>query len=279
MARGSLGWAGSTSLSRACGSHRPPRGLIESISNPDTTEHGMVAYVLGTAFTFWMAVECIRRGQASPWLWVILVFPALGAAVYLFAEVLGPEAFVSRGPRPASKREIARLQSETRRLDNGEAWTDYAQALRSRKRFPEALEAAEKATARDPQSTRALYELGLSQMGCLKFSESARSLALVVERDPGHDSGGARYALAMAYEKSGDGERALGTLESLARTTSLPKVLFSLASLQAEAGETERARESLLRIIHESEYVPRYHLREVRPWVRKARKALRSLPT
>ncbi len=239
----------------------------------------MVVYVLGTAFTLWMAVECVRRGQASPWLWVILVFPALGAAVYFVAEVLGPRAFLSRGPRAATKREIARLQAEVRRLDNGEAWTDYAQALRSRKRFPEALEAAEKATARDRASIRALYELGLSQMDCQKFAEAARSLARVVEEAPSHDSGEARYALAIAYEKSGDKEGALRTLESLARTTSLPKVLFQLASLQAEAGDTARARESLERIIDESEYVPSYHEREVRPWVRKARKALSSLPT
>ena len=237
-----------------------------------------MAYVLGTAFTLWMAVECVRRGQAAPWLFVILVFPAVGAAVYFFAEVVGPRAFVSRGPRPASSREIARLQSEVKRLDNAEAWTDYAHALRSRKRFPEALEAAEKAAARDPQSIRVLYELGLSQMGCQKFAEAAGSLARVVEEAPGHDSGEARYAFAVACEKSGNKEGALRTLEALARTTSLPKVLFHLAALQAEAGEAGAARESLQRIIDESEYVPSYHLREVRPWVRKARKALSSLP-
>lgn len=56
----------------------------------------MMAYVLGTAFTLWMAVECVRRGQASPWLFVILVFPAIGAAVYFFAEVLGPRARKAR---------------------------------------------------------------------------------------------------------------------------------------------------------------------------------------
>jgi hypothetical protein len=238
----------------------------------------MLAYVLGTAFTLWMAVECVRRGQAAPWLFVILVFPAVGAAVYLFAEVLGPRVLLSRGPRPASSREIARLQSEVKRLDNAEAWTDYAHALRSRKRFAAALEAAEKAAARDPQSIRALYELGLSQMGCMKFAEAALSLTRVVDEAPGHDSGEARYALAVACEKSGDKERALRTLESLARTTSLPKVLFQLASLQTESGDEEGARESLLRIIDESEYVPSYHRREVRPWVRKARKALSALP-
>ncbi len=236
-----------------------------------------MAYLLGTAFTLWMAVECVRRGQASSWLWVILVFPAIGAAVYFFAEIVRPRAFFLRGPRPASRREIARLESEVKRLDNGDAWTNYAHALRSRKRFAEALEAAESAYARDGKTLLTIYELGLAQMSCEKFAEAARTLARVVEEAPGHDSGEARYALAVAYEKSGDKERALRTLESLARTTSLPKVLFQLASLQAEAGEKEEASESLQRIIDEAEYVPSYHEREVRPWVRKARKALSSL--
>jgi hypothetical protein len=236
-----------------------------------------MAYLLGTAFTLWMAVECVRRGQASPWLWVILVFPAIGPAVYFLAEVLPSGVFRTRGPRRASGREIARLQAEVKRLDNSESWTDYAHALRSRKRFAEAREAAENAVARDARSVRARYELGLAQMACEQFADAARSLAGVVEEAPGHDSGEARFALGLAYEKSGDKEQAQRTLESLARTTSLPKVLFQLASLQAEAGEKEAARESLQRIIDESAYVPSYHEREVRPWVRKARKALTAL--
>ena len=204
------------------------------------------------------------------------MFPAIGPAVYFLAEVL-PTGFRARGPRRASGRELARLQSEVRRLDNSEAWTDYAHALRSRKRFVAAREAAETATLRDAKSLRARYELGLAQMECEEWAEAASSLAGVVEEAPGHDSGEARYALGVAYEKSGDKERALRTLESLARTTSLPKVLFQLASLQTEAGATDAARESLQRIIDESAYVPSYHEREVRPWVRKAKKALSAL--
>jgi hypothetical protein len=235
-----------------------------------------MAYLLGTAFTLWMAVECVRRGQASPWLWVILVFPAIGAAVYFIAEVLPTGAFRARGPRRASSREMARLKAEVKRLDNRESWTDYAHALRSRRRFPEARDAAQNATSREA-SLRARYELGLAQMDCGQFAEAAITLASVVEEAPGHDSGEARYALGLAYEKSGDEELALRTLESLARTTSLPKVLFRLACLQAGAGRKESARESLQRIIDEAAYVPRYHEREVRPWVRKARKALSAL--
>jgi hypothetical protein len=233
----------------------------------------MTAYFLGTAFTLWMAVECVRRGQACQWLWVILLFPAAGAAVYFVAEVLQPQTLLSRGPRPAPRREIARLQSEVKRLDNGEAWTDYAHALRSRKRFPGPRSGGAGRRLRPSEYPSAL-RAGL-RVGCEQFAEAARFLARVVEgprriREP--------LRAGVACESSGDKDAALRTLEALARTTSLPKVLFQLASLQAEAGDTGGARESLERIIDESEYVPSYHLREVRPWVRKARKTLSSLP-
>jgi len=41
-------------------------------------------FLLGTAFTIWMAVECVRRGQAGSWLWIILMFGPVGAAFYLW---------------------------------------------------------------------------------------------------------------------------------------------------------------------------------------------------
>ena len=48
----------------------------------------MVVYVLISAFVIWMAVEAVRRGDASRWLWIILVFGPTGAAVCFFSEYL-----------------------------------------------------------------------------------------------------------------------------------------------------------------------------------------------
>ena len=115
-------------------------------------------------------------------------------------------------------------------------------------------------------------------MGLGDYTNAVATLSKVVELEPAHAAGDAAFALAVSLEKSGEKERARKVLEQLARTSSLPKVLFSLASLQADAGRTNDARESLERIINEAEYVPKYHKREVRPWVRKAKKALTSLP-
>jgi hypothetical protein len=238
----------------------------------------MILYYAGIAFTVATAVTCVRRGQANPWIWIILFFPPIGGAVYLFTEVLGSHSF--RGlthTRAASKREVKVAQAEVTRLDNSEAWTSLAQALRSRKQFEEARQAAATAIDRDPTSWRALNELGLAQMGLGDYENASTTLAHVVEIEPAHAAGDAAFALAVSLEKSGQKDQARQVLEKLARTSSLPKVLFSLASLQADAGKTSDARASLERIITEADYVPSYHRREVRPWVRRAKKALTSL--
>ncbi len=240
----------------------------------------MILYYAGIAFTIATAVTCVRRGQANPWIWIILFFPPIGGAVYVFTEVLGSHSFRGlTGGRVASKRELKVAEAEVRRLDNSDAWTSFAQALRSRKQFEQAREAASAAVKKDTTSWRALNELGLAQMGLGDYENAANILSKVVELEPLHAAGDASFALAVSLEKSGRKDDARSVLEQLARTSSLPKVLFSLASLQADAGQTSAARESLERIITEAEYVPSYHRREVRPWVRRARKALSSLPS
>lgn len=239
----------------------------------------MILYYASIAFTIAMAVTCVRRGQANPWIWIILFFPPIGGAVYLFSEVVGSYSFRGRTTRPASARELKRAEAEVRRLDNADAWTTFAQASRSRKLYDQALRAATTAIEKDGSSWRALNELGLAQMGLGDYASASTTLSRVVELEPAHAAGDAQFALAVSLEKSGQKERARVVLEQLACTTSLPKVLFSLASLQADTGRTNDARESLERIITEAEYVPKYHKREVRPWVRKAKKALTTLPT
>src|SRR5712691_6268672 len=153
------------------------------------------------AFTVWMAVEAIRRGQAGSWLWIILLFGPIGSAVYFFSEYW-------RGP-----------------------------SIGLRFRFQRAKEAV--TTFQD-----------------------------VLAKDRWFDTGDALLALAKAQDAAGDSAAARTTFEELAEKTTRPEVLYHLATLQVAAGEREAATVSLQRIIDEADYVPAYHRRKIRPWVR-----------
>ena len=105
-----------------------------------------------------------------------------------------------------ASRELKLAEAEVRRLDNTDAWTTYAQALRSRKQYDQALAAAASAVEKDDSNWRALNELGLAQMGLADFESAAATLTRVVELQPNHADGDAAFALAVSLEKSGQKE-------------------------------------------------------------------------
>ena len=239
-----------------------------------------ILYVLGLAFTAWMAVEAVRRGQANPWLFIILFFPPIGAAVYFFTNVgstlFRGSGFVRPGRR-ATAADLSRAQAVVRRLDNASTWTTYATLLRERGRHAEALEAAEQALRRDPDEIDAQYERGRALLQADRTAEGIASLQIVLAKKRSFDSDNALLLLAAAHEAEGDLAAARSELEELVGRSSQPRALYQLAAIQARTGDRDQARQTFTRIIDEADYVPRYLQRTVRPWVRQARKALHQL--
>jgi hypothetical protein len=241
-----------------------------------------VAFValLGMAFTVWMAVEAVRRGHASGWLWIILLFGPLGAAVYFFAEYadgIGIFRGPAFGPRAVTVADVRAAEAEVRRLGNVSTWTSYAAALRGRRDFAKAADAATKALEHDPASPDARYELGLALEGAGRWEEARAELERVVAADRSFDSDNALFALARTEEACGRDAEARVALEELARRSARPEVLYECAAVQARQGDRAAAAENLHRIIAEAETVPHYLQRSVRPWVRKAKQALRKM--
>ena len=239
----------------------------------------MPLYILLTGFTVWMAVEAVRRGDAGRWLWIILVFGPIGAGVYFFSEYLGrgPLSRITFRLRKVTKADLQAAEVEVRRLDNAPSWTDYASLLRASKDYERAAEAARRAVERDPESLDAQYELGLALLMAQRFSEAREALALVVERDRHFDSDDALFALAKSQVGARDDAAARACLEELAERRARPEILYELAGTQARLRDREAALRSLQRIVDEAVLVPAYLQRNVRPWVKRARWAMRKL--
>ena len=234
--------------------------------------------LLGMGFTVWMAVEAVRRGQASGWLWIILLFGPLGAAVYFFSEYAdglfrGP----ALQPRKVSAAELRAAEADVRRLGNVATWTAYAAALRGRRDFQRAAAAASKALEHDAAHVEARYELGLALEGAGRADEARAELERVVAADRSFDSDNALFALARVQQASGRDADARVTLEELSSRSARPEVLYECAAVQARLGFRAAAAENLHRIVAEAETVPDYLQRSVRPWVRRAKQALRKL--
>jgi hypothetical protein len=240
----------------------------------------MPLYLLATGFTLWMAVEAVRRGDASRWLWIILMFGPLGAAVYFFSEYLnlgGTGLAAGFRVRKVTAADLRRAEVEVKRLDTAATWTEYASLLRARKQYPKATEAAQRAVERKPGDLDALYELGLALLGAGRPAEAATPLGAVVEKNRSYDTDNALFALARAQRGAGDLPAARKSFEELAERRARPEILYELAVVQGQLADRPAAMRSLQRIIDEAELVPPYLQREVRPWVRKARSGLSKL--
>jgi len=238
-----------------------------------------VIFLLGSAFTIWMAVEAVRRGQASAWLWIILVFGPVGAAVYFFSEYIDLRFSGSFGGlgRTVSAGELRVAEAEVHRLDNAVSWLGYASALRARKQYPRAVEAARNAVERDASSVDAHYELAQSLIATGRGAEAVESLQQVIATDRSFDSEAALFALAKIHLKSGDFEAARAELEEIANRSSRPEYLYELAVALGKLGHREEAAHVLQRIIGESAVLPPYLKRSAKPWVSRSRQALRHL--
>ena len=237
-----------------------------------------VVSVLGSGFTIWMAVEAIRRGQAGSWLWLILFFGPVGAAVYFFSEYTSwPMRRFAFERRKVTAHELRQAEADVRRLDSASAWFHYASLLRARQDHGRAVEAGRKAVERDGSSIDARYELGQALLGAGQFQEAAEMLESVVRVDRTHDKDYALYALAQARVAQGDTAAARLLLAELESRSSRPAVLYDRAVLEGQLGDRETAARCLRRILDEAEYVPPYLAREVKPWVKKARQGLRKL--
>jgi hypothetical protein len=234
--------------------------------------------ILGMAFTIWMAVEAVRRGDASGWLWIIVLFGPIGAAVYFFSEYADT---LFRGPtlqpREVTAADLRAAEADVKRLGNAATWTAYASALRGRRQKAKAVDAARKAVEHGPESLEARYELGLGLGELGRFDEARTELERVVAADPTFDSDGALFALARAQQGTGQDAAARESLETLVSRSARPEILFECAAVQARLGDRAAAAQNLHRIIAEAEAVPDYLKGNVRPWVHKAKRALQKM--
>lgn len=226
-----------------------------------------------------MAVEAVRRGQAAGWLWIILVFGPVGAAVYFFSEYVDSPLLSLRGShgRKVTAADLRVAEAEVRRLDNAANWLAYASALRARKQYPRAVEAARKAVERDAASLDSQYELAQSLVAAGRLAEARAPLERVVEKSRSYDSETALFTLAKSLLAAGDLAAAHAALQEVAGRSSRPEFLYEHASVLGRLGQRDEAARVLQRIISEAELVPQYLKRDVRPWVARAKQGLRRL--
>ena len=220
----------------------------------------------------------MRRRPDNYWIFVILMFGALGAVIYFAVEVI-PDARLLSGAFEVFPRRKRIKQLEGLILDNpsignyeelGDLYLDDGQFARARGCFDRVIA---KSDSIDPFYRRALCELALDD-----FTAAAADLQLVTARDARYDFQRAAGLHAHALAKIGAREEADALFAAVTETSTLSETQYNYACFLMAEGRAAEAREWAERIVRKKATMPDYIRRRERPWFRRARALLKRLP-
>ena len=226
------------------------------------------------------AVHVIRTERQMYWLFILFVFPGLGSAVYVIAELL-PSVFGSATARKAG-------QAARKALDPGrearEALTQLeisrtpgnlmraANALVAIDRNEEALVLArEAATGPFAEDAAIMYALARAQFANGLYDDARLQLEAMKSANPDlrHPDGHLLYARAL--EALGHRSEALETYAHAADYFPGPEARARWAILLEAEGEREAARARWQEILTSAKHAPAFVKRTHRKWLDMAR--------
>jgi len=223
-------------------------------------------------------VHFIRRRPDMYWLWVIVFLGPLGAAVYIFMEVV-PDLGLLRHSFDAFPRRKRIRQLEALVLENPAAgnYEELGDLFIEERNFVRARECYDKAIRSRADLPDAFFRRGIAKIELGDFAAAVPDLEYVVSRDPKYNSNRAAGLLAHAYANSGQPERAAALFEQVTQRSTLSETYYNYATFLASQGRTTEARDWTQRILAKKPTMPGYLRRRERPWFRRANGLLKRL--
>ncbi len=223
-------------------------------------------------------VHFIRRRPDMFWLWIIIFLGPLGAAVYIFMEVV-PDLGLLRHSFDAFPRRKRIRQLEALVLENPAAgnYEELGDLYIEERNFVRARECYDKAISSRADLPDAFFRRGIAKIELGDFAAAVPDLEYVVSRDPKYNSNRAAGLLAHAYANSGQPERAAALFEQVTERSTLSETYYNYATFLASQGRMAEAREWTQRILAKKPTMPGYLRRRERPWFRRANGLLKRL--
>src|SRR5580704_13526325 len=230
------------------------------------------------AFSWWSIVlrivalvHFIRRRPNFYWLWVILLFSWVGAAIYIVVEVI-PDAGLLRDsfqvlPRRRRIQELERIVLDNPSAGNyeelGLLYLDDGNYARARASYDKAI--SSRTDHPDP-----FYRRGIAEIELGDFAAAVPDLERAVTSDPDYDFHRAKGLLAWAYAQTGQNEKADAMFREATRISTISETYYYYALFLQSQGRAAEAREWAQKILDKKPTMPRYLRRRERPWFRKA---------
>src|SRR3984957_11251845 len=203
---------------------------------------GYLFYPWGLIVQLVALVHFVRRRPDGFWLWVIFLGGALGALVYIVAEML-PDAGLLRNVYRGDGRKSRIHAVETAIIDNPSAanFEERGELYWDEKQCAKAQEAFDRAIATRSDSPHCFYRRVLCLMALGQPAAAVPDLERVVRGEGKFDSYRAKLMLAEAYAATGREQEAAPLFAEVVQHSNTPETLYTYAAFLKSQNRSEEA--------------------------------------
>ncbi len=228
-------------------------------------------------------IHAVRNRKDRFWWAIIVMFPVIGSAAYLFlefaptkrlemhAQVIGSKlsrAINPNGPMRARIDDVSACGS----VENKIALADECIRMGH---FDDAValyEGCKNGAFADDPLVR--YGLGVAYYAQQNYAKAIDELTAVVTHNPQYKLGQAALYRAMALENASQHNEALAQYEKVVPIFSGEEARFRYGALLKQVGRTQEAKQAFEEVLHKAKHAPGNYVREQREWVDAAKNAL-----
>ena len=216
-------------------------------------------------------VHFIRRRPENYWIWIILFFGAIGAAVYIFMEMVPDIGLARQSVKGFSRRKRIRML-DSLVLENPSAgnYEELGDLLLEEKHYARARDAFDHALSSRTDSVDPFYRRGIAAFELGDYAAALPDFERVVKIDPKYDFSRARLFCTRSLARTGRAAEASAGFEKLVETSTSTETLCAAAEFFAEQGRTPEAQDLVKRILARRATMPAHQKRRERPWLRRA---------
>ncbi|MFO1184440.1 MAG: tetratricopeptide repeat protein [Bauldia sp.] len=244
----------------------------------------MPLYLLLLALDIALVVHAAKTGRLTPWAYVIMLLPGIGAVAYIVAELM-PEWLGSyRGRRTRARigsalnpeRAYRQFKDNLETVDTIANRVALAEECLTLERFEEAR-GLYKSVVALPLGDEPSYFVGLAraELGLGRHAEAIATLEQLRQKWPKHESAEGHLLYARALEAGGRSEEALEEYEAVGRYFPGAEARTRHAMLLARLGRSE-AKPMAAEIVRALRRSPGYVRKNESAWLAEAERIARG---
>ncbi len=249
------------------------------------SESSAIIYAFSLLIQILCAVHVIRTGRSWYWLWLILFFPLIGTAVYIFIEILPdmPSYSLSgMGDRLLnffqSGRELAVLQEKLELSDTVQNRCFLAEYYRKVGQPEKAVELYEECRQgvfkNDPVI---LFDLGVTLFQARQYVRTQAIFEELAATHPDYEITKRSLLYARTLQESGLEQEALKAYEASLEKASGEEARCRMAQLLEKTGQKEQALQTYQEILTRARYFSAARKKAQREWLQIAEAGIKRL--